>query len=408
MALMKRDFHIVIAGAGIVGLTLAALLARSGQRDHFRLSIVDAGPKPAFSFADDIGIRVSAIATGSADILRRADAWQDIVGGRVCAYSDMRVWDRAGSIEGPETLRFSASDFAVPQLGFIAENQLVQHALLGSLDSLGTVKQTVEFATAIRSIDRKSGGFAITLSDGREIDADLLIGADGASSFVRKQAGISVDSWRYAQSAFVTHLQPEKNHGNTAWQRFLASGPVALLPLADGRVSVVWSASREEAEAAAEMPDEILGSKLTEVTDSVLGYLSPAGPRGSFPLQARHAKQYVLPGLALIGDAAHSVHPLAGQGANLGLADAMCLAGVITDAIAANEVIGDFRVLRRYERARKGANKTMLHFIDAINRLYGTRSSSMAALRATGMRLFNRSGPLRDHVVRVALGINDQ
>ena len=239
---MKRDFHIVIAGAGMVGLTLAALLARSGQRDHIRLSIVDAGPEPAFSYADNIGIRVSAIATGSADILRRADAWQDIVGGRVCAYSDMRVWDRAGSIEGPETLRFSASDFAVPQLGFIAENQLVQHALLGSL---GTAKQTVEFATAIRSVDRISGGFSITLSDGREIDADLLIGADGASSFVRKQAGISVDSWRYAQSAFVTHLRPEKNHRNTAWQRFLASGPVALLPLADGRVSVVWSTSPE-------------------------------------------------------------------------------------------------------------------------------------------------------------------
>ena len=403
--LMKRDFHIVIAGAGMVGLTLAALLARSGQRDHLRVSIVDAGPEPAFSFADDIGLRVSAIATGSAGILRRADAWQDIAGGRVCAYSDMRVWDAAGSIEGPETLHFSARDFAVPQLGFITENLLVQHALLGSLRAK---KQAVEFATAIRSVDRKPGGFTIALADGREIDADLLIGADGASSFVRKQAGISVDSWRYAQSAFVTHLQPEKNHGNTARQRFLASGPVALLPLADGRVSVVWSTTPEEAAAAADMPDEILGSKLTGITDSVLGRLSPAGPRGSFPLQARHARQYVLPGLALIGDAAHSVHPLAGQGANLGLADAECIAGVITDAIAADEVIGDFRVLRRYERARKGANKTMLYFIDAINRLYGSQSSSIAALRAAGMRLFNRSGPLRDHVVRVALGINDQ
>ena len=369
------------------------------------MSIFDAGPEPAFSFADDIGLRVSAIATGSADILRRADAWQDIIGGRVCAYSDMRVWDAAGSIEGPETLRFSASDFAVPQLGFIAENLLVQHALLGSLRAL---KQTVDFATAIRAVDQKPGGYTIALSDGRDIDADLLIGADGASSFVRKQAGISVKSWRYAQSAFVTHLQPEKNHGNIARQRFLTSGPVALLPLADGRVSVVWSTKPEVAATAADMSDEMLGNKLTEITDSALGHLSPAGPRASFPLHARHAKQYVLPGLALIGDAAHSVHPLAGQGANLGLADAECLAGVITDAIAANEVIGDFRVLRRYERARKGANKTMLYFIGAINRLYSTQSSPIAAIRATGMRLFNRSGPLRDHVVRVALGINDQ
>jgi 2-octaprenylphenol hydroxylase len=402
---MKRDFHIIIAGAGMVGLTLAALLARSGQRDHLRVSIVDAGPEPAFSFADDIGLRVSAISTGSADILRRADAWQDIAGGRVCAYSDMRVWDATGSIEGPDTLHFSARDFAVPQLGFISENQLIQHALLASLESM---KQAVNFSTAIRSVDKKPGGFTIALADGREIDADLLIGADGASSFVRKQAGISVDSWRYGQSAFVTHLRPERHHDNTAWQRFLANGPVALLPLADGRVSAVWSTLPDEAVAAMEMSDDNLGRKLSAATDSVLGRLSPAGPRGSFPLQARHAKQYVLPGLALVGDAAHSVHPLAGQGANLGLADAACLAGVITDAIAANEVVGDFRVLRRYERARKGANISMLRFVDAINRLFGAQSSTISTLRTTGMRLFNRSGPLRDHMVRVALGINDQ
>ena len=130
-------------------------------------------------------------------------------------------------------------------------------------------------------------------------------------------------------------------------------------------------------------------------------------PRGSFPLAARYAKQYVLPGLALIGDAAHSGHPLAGQGANLGIADADCLAGVIVSAMAASEDIGDFRVLRRYERARKGANIAMLRFVDGLNRLFGSDSSAITALRTTGMRLFNRSGPLREHAVRVALGIND-
>lgn len=401
---MKRTFHIVIAGAGVVGLTVAALLARSAHRDQIRLTIVDAAPRPDVSGDQDIGLRVSAISIGTAGILADADAWQFVMANRVGPYSEMCVWDAGGSVEGPATVRFSAADFAVQQLGFIVENQLIQHALLKSLDAL---RQTVDFATTIRSVHGIADRFRVNLSDSRCIDADLLIAADGGASCVRKQAGILVDGWQYAQTAFVSHLQPSKSHQNTAWQRFLPGGPVALLPLADGRVSVVWSTSPEEAAAALEMSGDELGSKITRVTDSVLGRLSPAGPRGAFPLRAQHARQYVMAGLALVGDAAHSVHPLAGQGANLGLADAKCLANVISDALAANEVIGDFRVLRRYERARKGANKTMLHFTDGINRLFSAKSPALAALRATGMRFFNRSGPFREHAVRVALGLNN-
>jgi 2-octaprenylphenol hydroxylase len=401
---MKQDYHVVISGAGVVGLTLAALLARSQQHKHIRLTIVDAAPKSEFAFDQDIGLRVSAISTGSADILERANAWADVVGGRVCAYSEMRAWDAGGAVEGPETLCFSASRYGVKQLGFIVENQLIQHALLQSLQSL---KRQVEFSTSIRAVNAEADRFSVTLSDGRHIDADLLVGADGGASFVRKQAGITVKGWQYQQTAFVTHLHTEQHHRNTAWQRFLPSGPVALLPLADDRVSMVWSTTADEAAAAMQLPDNELGDKLTSITDTVLGQLTPAGPRGSFPLQARHANNYVLPGLALIGDAAHSVHPLAGQGANLGIADAACLAEVIADAISSDEVIGDFRVLRRYERSRKGANKTMLQFINGINSLFTYDSPSVAALRTTGMRIFNKSGPIRDHAVRVALGLND-
>jgi len=402
---MNKSSHIVIVGAGVVGLTLAALLLRSRQNRHLKLTVLDAASMPAFSADEDLGLRVSAISSGSAKILAEAGAWPAIKGERVCEYSEMRVWDAGGAVEGPETLCFSASDYGVQQLGFIVENQLIQYALIGELQRLGL---TVEFNTAIRAVDRTSNGYRLKLADGGLLDADLLIGADGGGSFVRKQAGINVTGWQYAQAAFVTHLYAEKNHRNTAWQRFLQSGPVALLPLADGRVSVVWSTSPDEAVAAKNMNDEALSSQLTSITDGVLGQLTPAGPRGSFPLQAQHAGQYVLPGLALIGDAAHSVHPLAGQGANLGIADACRLADVIVRAVAANEEISDFRVLRRYERARKGANKRMLHFVDGINRLFGSKSSSIAALRATGMRLFNRSGPIRDYAVRIALGLNDR
>jgi len=402
---VKSRFQVLLAGAGVVGLTLAALLARSAHRDRFGLTIVDAAPEPQFTDAKDIGLRVSAISTGTAAILADAGAWQSVMDNRVSAYTQMRVWDQHNSVEGPDTLHFSAAEFGIRQLGFIVENQLIQHALLGSLAAL---KQCVEFQTAILSATRVADRFQVDLSDGRRIAADLLIGADGGTSFVRQQAGIPIDGWRYPQSAFVTHLRPQKTHQATAWQRFLDCGPVALLPLADGRVSIVWSTSPQLAQAAIEMTDDALAVQLTEVTDQVLGRLSAEGPRGAFPLLAQHARHYVEPGLALVGDAAHRVHPLAGQGANLGVADAQCLALVLTKAMQDNEVIGDFRVLRRYERARRGANQTMLQFTDGIHRLFAAKSPPLVALRSTGMGLFNRSGPLREHAVRVALGLNSR
>jgi 2-octaprenylphenol hydroxylase len=206
----------------------------------------------------------------------------------------------------------------------------------------------------------------------------------------------------------VTHLRPEKSHQYTAWQRFLRNGPVALLPLQDGRVSVVWSTTPEEADKAIAASNDELSDMLSEATDHVLGQLLPEGPRGSFPLKAQHANNYVLPGLALVGDAAHAVHPLAGQGANLGLADAARLVNVLDEAIGNDEYPGDMPVLRRYERARKGANQTMLYFIDSLNRLFLSESDSVAKLRGSGMRLFNLSGPIREQAVHVALGLSAQ
>jgi 2-octaprenylphenol hydroxylase len=235
--------------------------------------------------------------------------------------------------------------------------------------------------------------------------ADLVVGADGARSFVRNAVGIETNRWPYDQTAFVTHLQPEEPHRDTAWQRFLKEGPLGILPLADGRVSVVWSTTPQNAARASEASDAALGEMLTNASGNALGDLTAAGPRGSFPLAAQHASSYVLPGIALIGDAAHAIHPLAGQGANLGLQDASELAGVISAALARGEYPGDLPVLRRYERARKGANATMLHFMTGLNRVFSNDSPILAELRMTGMRLFNRSGPIRERAVKTALGI---
>ncbi len=399
---MNREFDILIAGGGMVGLAVALALLQGDASEQCKITMVDAGKRPAFSPGQEVSLRVSAIASGTASQLASLGAWDSIAEARVCPYRDMKVWDATGSVEGPETLRFDAADFAVPQLGFIVENILIQDALLSLLDAANV---SINFETRIRSVQKCGNRYVVEFGNGETMTPELLIGADGASSFVRNSAGITVRSWQFPQTAFVTHLQPELSHRNTAWQRFLANGPVALLPLRDGRVSTVWTTTPEQAEELLNATDDQMASLLTEATDSVLGNLSAAGPRGSFPLKSQHADRYVLDGLALVGDAAHAVHPLAGQGANLGLADARVLAAVIAEALAAGEHPGDLPILRRYERARKVANKSMLHFINGLNRLFSNESTPLARLRGAGMALFNKSGPIREYAVQVALGI---
>ena len=400
---MNRRYGIVVVGGGVTGLLAATLLAKSEYQDRLDITLVDAAPRPRFNADDDIDLRVSAIANGTAGLLERVDAWEFVAATRASAYERMRVWDEDALPEGPATLRFDADEFAVPQLGFIVENVLLQEALLQQLDETSAVLRFDSPLQALRRVDEQ---YKIDLRTDETLTADLVIAADGARSFVRSAAGIEAREWPYEQTAFVTHLRPEKPHRATARQRFLRDGPLGILPLDDGRVSVVWSTSPAQASEALEADDAATGRLLSEASDYVLGELVPAGPKGTFPLCARHATRYVLPNLALIGDAAHAIHPLAGQGANLGLQDAAELARQVGDALAAGLHPGDRPVLRRYERARKGANATMLHFMTGLNRLFATDSRIIAEVRAAGMRMFNRSGPIRERAVKVALGVD--
>ena len=398
---MKERLNIVVAGAGLTGLTIAALLTQCEQADALDITIVDAAARPSHDPTADVALRVSAIANGSAELLGALGAWQHVIDTRACPYDRMRVWDESTSPDGGSTLRFDAAEFAVPQLGYIVENVLLQHALLEVLD--GTAARLL-FDTPITALHREDNQYRLDAGAAGMLRADLVIGADGVRSFIRESVGIPTNDWPYGQSAFVTHLEPEHSHRNTAWQRFLHDGPLGMLPLADGRISVVWSTTAAVAGQALSASDAELGDLLTDASDDVLGELSVAGPRAAFPLCARHAEHYVMPGLALIGDAAHAIHPLAGQGANLGLQDAVTLAGVIDAALAGGEYPGDRPVLRRYERSRKGANAAMLHFMTGLNRLFTTDSALARELRTTGMQLFNNSGPVREYMVGVALG----
>jgi len=398
---MSNRLEVVVVGAGVTGLSVAALLAQSSHAADLRIRVVDATARPRWQTDDDVALRVSAISCGSADLLEDVGAWPAIESSRLCPYDHMCVWDEADEPTSSSSLQFDADEFAVQHLGYIVENVLIQHALLEVLDAM---EVELCFDAPIASIDAGAKERRVVLQSGTVLDADLIIGADGARSVVRESAGIQVERQSYEQTAFVTHLTPEHSHQHTAWQRFLRSGPLGMLPLADGRISVVWSTTPDAAEKALQCSDEELGELLTEVSDSALGKLVVSGPRGAFPLAAQHAGDYVRRGVALIGDAAHTVHPLAGQGANLGLQDARELAAVIVAALGAGEHPADRPVLRRYERARKGANATMMHFMTGLNRLFAADSPVLSELRRTGMQLFNRSGPVRERVVGVALG----
>lgn len=384
---MKSTFDITIVGGGIAGLTLAALLATGRQAGRLNVTVIDAAKRPVFLSGSEVALRVSAIANGSAELFSSIGAWDAVAAARISPYEHMRVWDESDVPDSTSALTFDAADYAVPQLGFIVENVLLQNALLDRLESTDA---TLEFESRLDGLPT----------------TDLLVGADGARSFVREQAGIKTHRWPYEQTAVVTHLRTEKPHGSTARQRFLRSGPLGMLPLADGRISVVWSTTPEVAKQALAATDKELGRMLTTASDHVLGELQVAGPKGVFPLSAQHAEDYVRPGLALIGDAAHAIHPLAGQGANLGLRDAAELASVIETALDDGLHPGDRPVLRRFERARKGDNLTMLHFMTGLNRLFTTDSTLVRELRTAGMRMFNRSGPIKERAVKVALGVS--
>ncbi len=384
---MSKPIEIVIVGAGLSGLALAALLTRSRSADRLQISIVDAMERPSYRANGEIDLRVSAVANGSADLLRSVGAWRHVQSAQISPYERMRVLDESDSPLSKSALLFDAAEFAVPQLGHIIENVLLRDALLKVLDE--------------SSVELRFGTNMDTLPV-----ADLVVAADGARSRIRELAGISSKKWPYDQMAVVTHVRPERGHERTALQRFLRDGPLGLLPLNDGRLSVVWSTTHERARQALDASDETLGHLLSDASDHVLGNLVTAGPRGGFPLSAQHAQDYVRPGIALIGDAAHAVHPLAGQGANLGLQDAQELTRVIDAALADGLHPADLPVLRRYERARKGANLTMLHFMTGLNRLFATNSTIVGNIRTIGMRAFNRSGPIRERAVRVALGVD--
>jgi 2-octaprenylphenol hydroxylase len=398
---MNRPQRIIVVGGGPVGLCVAALLAAPAAAAGCGITVIDGRRAPEVLDESDLDLRVYALSRASQLILQAAGAWPRIATTRVSPFQAMRVWEGSDGPQGAGTLCFDAADIGEPNLGHIVEDQLVRASLFAALPD------QVEYLPEQRVVDLAVTRDEITLSlaSGAQHTGALLVGADGTGSMVRRLAGIATSGWGYRQRALVTHVATAQPHRRVAYQRFLAGGPVALLPLADGRSSVVWSLREGEARALVESDGDTFKARLTQATGGALGDIVAYGERLSFPLQLLHAQRYTAPRLVLLGDAAHTVHPLAGQGANLGLLDAGTLVDALQEGFASGWDPGDQRQLRRYERQRKGANLSMMLALDGLHRLFGLPEPAFQPLRKLGMASVNGVGPLKNLLIREALGV---
>jgi 2-polyprenylphenol 6-hydroxylase len=396
-------YDVAIVGGGPVGACAAALLA--GRPSGPRLRVVLLEPHvPAFPAAGaPPDLRVVAISRASERVLRCAGAWPGIEGPRVCAYERMHVWHASTGVEGASALSFDAADVGEPNLGYILESRLLQAALLKAFTEAGG---RIE-AAPLASLDVGEERVRLATPQG-EIHARLVVGADGAQSAVRQAVGLSAEVRDYRETAIVATVASARPHARTAWQRFMGNGTLAFLPLFDGTSSIVWSADDAVASGLLAAGPAEFAAELDRASDLALGATRLVSERASFPLRRLTAPRYVARRAALIGDAAHVVHPLAGQGVNLGLLDAAALAQLVAAAAMQREDPGSLSVLRAYERWRKSEVALMGSAIDGFDRLLSHGDGPLSRLARQGLGFVNRSQELRRFFIRRALGMTGE
>ncbi len=319
----------------------------------------------------------------------------------VCAYRDMRVWDARGD----GALHFDCADTSFPELGHLVENRVTVAALWDVLDTL----PSASCITPAKVVDMQltDNSRQLRLEDGRILEAELVIAADGRDSALRSLAGIKVSGWEYHQDGLVATVSTEKSHQFTAWQRFLDEGPLAFLPLNNGQCSIVWTLSSETAKSYLALSDPDFLKVLEQASGGILGRMLSIGPRAAFPLRFQYANNYVDQRFALCGDAAHAMHPLAGQGVNAGLLDAAALAELILLSKQDNRPLSSLRFLRRYERWRKGDNLAMMASMDVLNKTYRVSAQPLVSLRSAGMNCINNTAFLKAYFNNYAMGLRD-
>ena len=394
-----KTFDIAVIGAGIVGSCAALSLARAG----YRVALVEAHePKPWSESVPDL--RVVALAPDNQKLLDACGVWKDIADRRAQPYTDMRVWDAAADGE----LHLSASQQAQEFLGAIVENNNIADALWHAIKLQSRI--SCFCPDKLESIEQENF-VTINLKSGAVIKAGLVLGADGASSKVRESLGLKTDKKDYGQSGVVAYVKTERTHENTAWQRFLPTGPLAFLPFTDGRCSIVWTLPNDEAERLSQCDEATFMRELTRAFDARLGNVTEVSQRAVFPLKRQLAKEMLVGRVALIGDAAHTVHPLAGQGVNLGLRDVATLLELLGDAKNSDEhpkqknhsTISEYK-LERWARQRISENAIAAYSFEAINRVFSNDEVLPTLLRGHVFGIANVVAPIRNFLLKQASG----
>ena len=383
------NFDIVIVGGGLAGLSLAAALRRSS----LSVALIES---QAPGFSADWDSRVYAISPANARVLDELGAWRHMDATRMQAVAEMEVHGDAGG-----RLNFSAYGVGASELAWILESSLMQRELWETVKRQG--KLTLLCPARPRDLMLAPDAAVLTLDDGRQIKARLVVGADGAESWTRGAAGIEVRFDPYDQLGVVANFETELPHRGTAFQWFRCDeGVLAWLPLPGNRISMVWSAPEYLGRELLGLDAEALGIRVAEAGGRRLGALKPITPQAGFPLRLMRAPRCVAPRLALIGDAAHTIHPLSGHGINLGFQDARVLAGVLCDKPGHIDC-GELSLLRRYERARKEEVVTLQTLTDSLHDLFGPSADSLKRLRNLGLNLTNSLPVVKDLLVRYAL-----
>ena len=391
---MKKEFDIVIVGGGMVGASVACSLGDS----DLKVAVVEQALPEEFTAEQPHDLRVSALSIASKNILESVGAWKGVLSRRSCPFKRMRVWETAGDTE------FNSDDINHSELGFIVENRITQLALLERLGDFDNVELIAP--VSIKKINYAiSESTVLELSDGSEIQTSLIVAADGGNSRVRQTVGLGVTSWDYKQHALVIYIETDYGQQDITWQRFVPSGPQAFLPLTGNYGSIVWYNSPDEVRRLKTLSNKDLIAELTATFPDCLGKVKQVLGLASFPLKRQHAQQYVKSGVALVGDAAHMINPLAGQGVNIGLLDAAALGEVLIDAKAKGENVGDIAVLKRYEKMRRNENLRMMTVMDVFYRVFSNQILPVKFIRNLGLGLAERVLPAKNKVMRMAMGL---